>query len=123
MGKNLAVRVPFDIAKTTGLRDGERVEIEAHDGDIVIRRPAAHEHADALAAAEEIIGESLGHSLGDVTLHELIDEGRRGSKAHNLTLYDAAYLELAIRRRQALASRDAALVGAAKIVGVEVLCD
>ncbi|MDB5410013.1 MAG: AbrB/MazE/SpoVT family DNA-binding protein [Rhodospirillales bacterium] len=77
-GKNLAVRVPFDIAATTGLRDGERVEVEVHDGDIVIRRPAAHARADALAAAEEIIGESLGHSLGDVTVRELIDDGRRG---------------------------------------------
>ncbi len=28
--------------KATGLCDGDRVEIEAHDGDIVIRRPIAH---------------------------------------------------------------------------------
>jgi antitoxin MazE len=76
-GKNLAVRVPFDIAETTGLRDGERVEVEAHDGDIVIRRPAAHARADAQAAAEEIISESCSHSLSDVTIRELIDEGRR----------------------------------------------
>jgi antitoxin component of MazEF toxin-antitoxin module len=70
--------VPLDIAVTTGLRDGERVELEVQDGDILIRRPAAHMRADALAAAEEIIGEGLDHSLGDVTIRDLIDEGRRG---------------------------------------------
>jgi antitoxin component of MazEF toxin-antitoxin module len=70
--------VPLDIAATTGLRDGERVEVEVQDGDILIRRPAAHMRADALAAAEEIIGEGLDHPLGDVTIRDLIDEGRRG---------------------------------------------
>jgi antitoxin MazE len=37
-GKNLAVRVPSEIAKRSGLRDGERVEIDVQDGDLVIRR-------------------------------------------------------------------------------------
>lgn len=37
-GKNLAIRVPGEIARAAGLRDGERVEIEAHDAEIVIRR-------------------------------------------------------------------------------------
>jgi antitoxin MazE len=37
-GKNLAVRVPGEIARAARLSDGERVEIEARDGDIVIRR-------------------------------------------------------------------------------------
>ncbi|MGO4127665.1 AbrB/MazE/SpoVT family DNA-binding domain-containing protein [Inquilinus sp. YAF38] len=77
-GWNLAIRVPHDVAKATGLSDGERVEIEAHDGDILIRRPAAHALADAEAAAEEIIAESGHHSLGDATIRELIEDGRRG---------------------------------------------
>jgi antitoxin MazE len=34
-GKNLAVRVP---SERCGLRDGERVEIEVRDGELVIRR-------------------------------------------------------------------------------------
>ncbi len=38
-----------------------------------------------------------------------------------LTLYDAAYLDLALRRRLALATRDAALVVAARERGLEVL--
>jgi antitoxin MazE len=37
-GKNLAVRLPGEIAKATGLHYGERVEIEAEAGNIVIRR-------------------------------------------------------------------------------------
>jgi len=77
-GKNLAVRVPLEIAKSSGLSEGERVQIEAHDGDIVIRRPAARARADAEAAAEEIIGESRSYSLGRITIRQLIEEGRRG---------------------------------------------
>lgn len=34
-GKNLAIRVPFDVARASGLSDGEEVEIETQDGDIV----------------------------------------------------------------------------------------
>jgi antitoxin MazE len=37
-GNNLAIRLPGEIAKAAGLRNGDRVEIETHDGDIVIRR-------------------------------------------------------------------------------------
>src|SRR5712691_2211513 len=48
---------------------------------------------------------------------------RELSREHDLTVYDAAYLELAIRRRQALASRDAALLRAARTVGLDVLED
>lgn len=79
-GKNLAIRVPFDVARVSGLSDGEQVEIEAHDGDILIRRPAAHARArlDAERAAAEIMAESRKHSLGDLSIRDLLDEGRRG---------------------------------------------
>ena len=40
---------------------------------------------------------------------------------YGLTVYDAAYLELAIRKQLALASRDAELNRAAKRCGVQVL--
>ncbi len=39
-GRSLAIRVPGDIAKAAGISDGERVEIEVRDGDIVIRSAA-----------------------------------------------------------------------------------
>ncbi len=41
-GKNLAIRFPGEVVKTAGLSDGDRVEIETHDGDIVIHRAAPH---------------------------------------------------------------------------------
>jgi predicted nucleic acid-binding protein len=40
---------------------------------------------------------------------------------HRLTVYDAAYLELAIRRHVPLATRDGDLIDAARAEGVEVL--
>jgi len=77
-GNNLAIRVPLEIAKAAALSDGEDVEIEARDGDIVIRRPAGVARRDAQAAAEEIIRERARHSLGKVTIRELLNLGRRG---------------------------------------------
>jgi antitoxin MazE len=49
-GKTLAVRFPGEIIQAVGLCDGEPVEIEAHDGEILIRRPAPH------FRLEELIG-------------------------------------------------------------------
>jgi predicted nucleic acid-binding protein len=46
---------------------------------------------------------------------------RELSREHNLTVYDAAYLEFALRTRRPLASRDAAMVRAAREVSVDVL--
>lgn len=79
-GKSLAVRVPLEVARAAGLISGEQVEVEAKDGDIVIRRSdaQAQARANALAALERIIENSKGVTLGDVTIRELIDEGRRG---------------------------------------------
>lgn len=79
-GKSLAVRVPLEVARAAGLISGEQVEVEAKDGDIVIRRSdaQAQARANALAALDRIIENSKGVTLGDVTIRELIDEGRRG---------------------------------------------
>jgi antitoxin MazE len=79
-GNNLAIRVPFEIARASGLSDGERVEIETLDGDILIRRSAARarRRSRAEAAATEIIGESKRYSLGEVSIRDLLEEGRRG---------------------------------------------
>jgi antitoxin component of MazEF toxin-antitoxin module len=70
----------MDVARIAGLADGETVEIEMQDGDLVVKRQAAHVRTrqDAEAAAAEIIADSRHHSLGDVSLRELIEEGRRG---------------------------------------------
>ena len=39
-GKSLAVRIPGEVANAAGIGGGERVEVEARDGGIVIRRAA-----------------------------------------------------------------------------------
>jgi predicted nucleic acid-binding protein len=46
---------------------------------------------------------------------------RQLSTEHDLTVYDAAYLELAVRRRRPLASCDAALIKAGRKTGLDVL--
>ena len=79
-GKNLAVRIPLSVAKAAGLRDGERVEIDVRDGDLIIRRPEARARArsDAEAAAAEIISERKRYTLGGLSIRALREEGRRG---------------------------------------------
>ncbi|MGH7948398.1 MAG: AbrB/MazE/SpoVT family DNA-binding domain-containing protein [Candidatus Binataceae bacterium] len=78
-GKSLAIRVPLDVARAVGLREGEPVEIEESDGDLHVRRPAAKRavREDALAAVEEIRAAAKGRSLGGITIRQLIDEGRK----------------------------------------------
>jgi antitoxin component of MazEF toxin-antitoxin module len=78
-GKNLAIRVPMEVARAAGLTDGEKVEVETQDGDIVVRRPEARirSRQDAEAAAKEIIAQSRRHSLGGVSIRELLEDGRR----------------------------------------------
>jgi predicted nucleic acid-binding protein len=48
---------------------------------------------------------------------------RQLSRAHDLTLDDAAYLEAAVRLRRSLASHDAALLTAARAEGIDTLGD
>lgn len=37
-GTDLAIRLPGDVASVAGLHDGAPVELEAHGGEIIIRR-------------------------------------------------------------------------------------
>ena len=47
-GKSLAVRIPGEVATAAGVRDGERVEIEVREDDIVIRRAVPRFTAEEL---------------------------------------------------------------------------
>lgn len=79
-GKSLAIRIPLSVAKAAGLSDGERVEIDVQDGDLMIRRPEAHARArsNAEAAATEIMSERKRYTLGGLSIRTLREEGRRG---------------------------------------------
>lgn len=67
--------------------------------------------------------ERLGIAIDPETDRHAWGATRQLSLRHDLTLYDAAYLELAIRRRQPLASVDAALLRAATAIGLDILAD
>jgi len=68
--------------------------------------------------------------LGRLTIHvdpetnvHAWGRARELSTEHDLTAYDAAYLELALRRHSPLASCDLALIEAGRKTGLEVLGD
>lgn len=73
------------------------------------------------------VDRSLAH-LGQMLIHADDETDRRAwsatlalAREERLTLYDAAYLELALRLQSPLATGDAALAAAASRRGIEVL--
>ena len=76
-GKNLAIRVPLEVAENAGLSEGEEVEIEEKDGDLVIHRPTARTRRDARKAAHELRKSRGRYTLAGLSIRDLIDEGRR----------------------------------------------
>jgi antitoxin MazE len=55
-GKNLAIRLPSELVNAVGLTEGERVALEANDGDIVIRRTTPHVTLEELFRGQELRG-------------------------------------------------------------------
>jgi predicted nucleic acid-binding protein len=73
-----------------------------------------------VATRLELIAElpiAIDHEMAARAWREIITLAR----TEGLTTYDAAYLELAIRRGLPLATRDDALIGAARRIGVAIL--
>ena len=72
--------MPQELEQLLGLSVGEEVEIESHDGDIIIRRTAARSRSleAAREAAAQIIANSKGRTLGGISIKELRQEGQRG---------------------------------------------
>ena len=64
---------------------------------------------------------SLAIALDEETAARAWTDTRRLSREEGLTIYDASYLELALRLNDPLASADAALCDAARRRGLEVL--
>jgi predicted nucleic acid-binding protein len=75
------------------------------------------------AAIRTFLGllESLPISIDQPTIDSTWHDTLALARSHRLTSYDAAYLELALRRSLPLASRDRALQSAARLEGVPLL--
>jgi AbrB family looped-hinge helix DNA binding protein len=75
----LAICLPSEVADSIGLREGERVEIEVRNGDILVRRQSARAmtRKQAEQAAAQIIADRKNYSLGGITIRELTNKGRR----------------------------------------------
>lgn len=85
----------------------------------VLRNAVRRGRCDAAYAARCLERlERLRIVIDDETDRRAWGATRQLSIEHNLTLYDAAYLELAIRIKSPLASNDAALLAAADRVGL-----
>jgi antitoxin component of MazEF toxin-antitoxin module len=76
-GKNAALRMPAEIMRATGLKIGEEVEVNVEGRQVVISRRSPEAQAEIDAAAKRIIARRRGHSLGGITIRELIDAGRK----------------------------------------------
>lgn len=91
--------------------------LEVANGLVVAERRRRITHADQAGAFE---------ALASLPIEVEPDTGRRAfsslaalARQYDLTVYDATYLELAMRRGAALATGDAALAEAARKAGVE----
>lgn len=75
------------------------------------------------AAAQEFIDlvVQLNIATDSASEAKAMFETRALAHQHNITVYDAAYLELAMRRRATLVSKDKALLKAAKNAGVATI--
>jgi len=65
----------------------------------------------------------LGVSVDELALRRAIDQVLPVAVRHALSSYDAAYLELALRKNAPLATRDAGLARAARAAGVALAGD
>jgi len=92
------------------------------------------EFSNALFAAErrrritpeertQIVGQAARHGFNLDSHVMTLHQANQLSAAHNLTPYDAAYFELAQRRKLPLATLDAALVNACRAAKLAVITD
>jgi len=73
--------------------------------------------AAGVAARLNLLGE-LAITTDPETSRRAWHDGLSLARAHRLTSYDAAYLELALRTGSGLATRDGALANAARALGI-----
>jgi predicted nucleic acid-binding protein len=93
--------------------------LEVANGLLMAERRRRITRAEAAEAADVL--SQLPVDVDNQTGRRAAGETAGLARQYDLTIYDAAYLELALRRGAALATGDAALARAAKKAGVEVI--
>ena len=93
--------------------------LEIANGLLMAERRKRISRADA-SEAVEVLGQLPIETDGE-TSRRAPRESAGLARQYGLTVYDAAYLELALRRGAALATSDAALAKAARKAGVDVI--
>lgn len=93
--------------------------LEVANGLLVAERRKRLSRAD-VAEATDVLSQ-LPIEADDETGRRATGETTALARQYGLTVYDAAYLELALRRGAALATSDAALAKAARKAGIEVI--
>ncbi len=93
--------------------------LEVANGLLVAERRKRASHADVAEALDVVL--SLPVEVDPDTVGHVAGETAGLARQYGLTIYDAAYLELAMRRGAALATSDADLARAAKKAGVALL--
>lgn len=93
--------------------------LEVANGLLVAERRRRATHAVVSEALHAVL--SLPIEIDAGTARRVAGETASLARQYGLTVYDAAYLELAMRLGAALATGDAALAKAAKKAGVQVV--
>ena len=112
-------------AAAVAMRNGAQVFAPAHwcievaNGILMAERRKRLTPADAGAALNYV--RRLPVTIDDETINHAFAEISALARLHGLTAYDAAYLELAIRRRAALATLDGDLRRVAVSIGVPLI--
>lgn len=89
--------------------------IEVANGILMAVRRGRFDTRDAAGMFGVIVSLAIGTDAGAAS------DAFEHAERHRLTVYDAAYLELAMRRGMPLATLDKALLAAARAVGIVVL--
>jgi predicted nucleic acid-binding protein len=92
--------------------------VEVANGLIMAERRKRASQADITEALALVA--ALPVECDDETAQRAVSDTASLARQYGLTIYDAAYLELAMRRGASLASSDSALCRAAKASGVSI---
>lgn len=93
--------------------------LEVANGLLLAERRGRLSIADVAQVHDALVG--LPIDWQDLTLEQVLGPVLDLARAHRLSAYDAAYLELAMREGLPLATQDEALRAAAESVGVPLL--